>query len=165
MSPETVADHLEIQQVLYRYCRGVDRGDAALIASVYHPDGIDEHGPWKGLGRDFVPVVVKHMDALGVIGQHHITNVLIEVRGNEADVESYYIAYHPEITADGPGHALTCGRYLDRFEKRDGRWAIAHRRVVLDVTRARVEGPPWPGAAGFPAGGRREADPSAGMFR
>jgi len=164
MSPDTVAAHLEIQQVLYRYCRGVDRGDEAMIASVYHSDGVDQHGPWKGVGRDLAPMVVRHMDQVGAIGQHHITNVLIEVQGEVADVESYYIAFQPEITPNGPGQALTCGRYLDRFERRDGRWLIAEREVVMDVHRAQVGGSPWPGAPGFPAGGRRSRDASAAMF-
>ncbi|MDB5446065.1 MAG: hypothetical protein JWQ97_1382, partial [Phenylobacterium sp.] len=35
MGLEELAAHIEIQQVLYRYCRGVDRGDVALLASVY----------------------------------------------------------------------------------------------------------------------------------
>jgi hypothetical protein len=164
MTPDMVAAHLEIQQVLYRYCRGVDRGDEAMIASVYHPDGVDQHGPWKGLGRDFAPLAVRHMDLAGAAGQHHITNVLIDVRGDVADVESYYIALQPEITPEGPTHSLTCGRYLDRFEKRGGRWLIAERRVVMDVHRAQVGGGPWPGAPGFPAGGRRSQDASASMF-
>jgi hypothetical protein len=165
MDLETVAAHLEIQQVLYRYCRGVDRGDAAMIAGVYHPDGVDHHGPWKGLGRDFAPVVVGHLDKMELASQHHITNVLIELDGDEADVESYYIAYQAEATDAGPGHSLTCGRYLDRFAKRNGVWLIAHRRVVIDVSRDMGVGPLWSGMSVFPTGGRREADPSASMFR
>ncbi|MGH7462713.1 MAG: nuclear transport factor 2 family protein, partial [Longimicrobiales bacterium] len=31
-----------------RYCLGVDRHDADLIASAFHPDAIDEHGPFIG---------------------------------------------------------------------------------------------------------------------
>jgi len=161
MTLEQVAAHIEIQQVLYRYCRGVDRGDAALVASVYHPDAIDAHGSWKGLGKDFATYLVPNMDQVPLIGQHHITNVLIDVQGDQAAVESYFIALHPEETGAGPSHALVCGRYLDRFERRAGVWLIADRKVVIDVSRALARADDWRGAPSFPAGGRREADPSA----
>jgi hypothetical protein len=161
MNLEEIAAHLEIQQVLYRYCRGVDRGDADLVASVYHPDAVDAHGPWSGRGKDFGPYIVKSMDRVPVVGQHHITNVLIELDGNTANVESYFVAMHPEARAEGAGHALVCGRYLDRFEQRDGAWLIADRKVVLDVARALPQQPAWSAAAYFPSGGRREADPVA----
>ena len=164
MNLDEIAAHLEIQQVLYRYCRGVDRGDAELVASVYHPDAVDAHGAWSGLGKDFAAYLVPNMDQVPLIGQHHITNVLIELQGERADVESYFIALHPEATAEGASHALVCGRYLDRFERREGRWLIAARQVVLDVSRALTREPDWRGAAFFPAGGRREADPSADHF-
>ena len=161
MDLEEISAHLQIQQVLFRYCRGVDRGDADLIASVYHPDAVDAHGAWTGPGKDFAAYLVPNMDQVPLIGQHHITNILIERVGDQAKVESYFIAFHPETTEAGAAHALVCGRYLDRFEQRDGVWLIADRRVVLDVSRALTPTPDWRGAAYFPAGARRELDPSA----
>jgi len=161
MDLEELSTRLEIQQVLYRYCRGVDRRDPALIASVYHDDAVDQHGAWEGLGRPFAEHLVPKMDQAAPVGQHHVTNALIEVRGGAADVESYFIALHPE--AEG-GHALVCGRYLDLFERRAGVWRIARRRVVIDLSRSLGAAEPWPAAGAFPVGGRREADPSAALF-
>lgn len=161
MTLDEVAAHLQIQQALFRYCRGVDRGDPELISSVYHPDAIDAHGAWTGPGKDFASYLVPVMDQVPLIGQHHITNVLISLDGDEAAVESYFVAFHPEETADGAAHALVCGRYLDRFERREAGWLIADRRVVIDVSRPLTPIPDWRGAAYFPAGARREADPSA----
>ena len=37
-------DKQEIHEVLMRYCRGIDRCDAELLHSVYHPDATDDHG-------------------------------------------------------------------------------------------------------------------------
>ena len=61
MDPELqrLLDERAIERRLVDYCRGVDRGDAALVASVYHPDGTDDHGSFKGLGVDFA----EHVDA------------------------------------------------------------------------------------------------------
>jgi hypothetical protein len=155
------AAHLEIRQVLYRYCRGVDRGEPETIASVYHPDAYDRHGSWEGPGKDFAAYLVPAMDAVPAVGQHHITNVLIELSGEAADVESYFIAFHPQAGPGGPQHALVCGRYLDRFERRNGTWLIVDRQVVVDLSRLMDATESWPGAVSFPAGGHREADLSA----
>ena len=157
----------EIRQVLYRYCRGVDRGDRALIASVYHPGAIDEHGPFKGLGADFPDNLVPRMDATKLIGQHCILNELMEIDGTEARVESYFLAMQPSGSAeDGTAiQILVMGRYLDIFEKRDGTWLIAHRRVILDYTEIMNKDAAWPRAALFPAGKRRDQDASHGFFK
>ena len=157
--------HIEITQVLYRYCRGVDRGDRELIRSVYHPDASDDHGSWKGAGVDFADYIVDSMDGATIAAQHQITNTLIEVDGDSAACESYFLAFHP--TRDQAGDetlAIAAGRYLDRFERRDGAWRIADRRVVLDWTRENVEGVPWAAQVSFAAAGRREADPSWGFI-
>ena len=119
MTPAEAADHLEIQQVLYRYCRGVDRGDVDLLKSVYHADATDDHGTFKGGGHEFAANVIGRMNQVPVQGQHHVTNMLIRLDGDRAAVESYFIALNPEPDADGrPALALVTGRYLDRFEKR-----------------------------------------------
>lgn len=34
----------EIRDVLMLYARGVDRGEADLVASCYRPDAVDDHG-------------------------------------------------------------------------------------------------------------------------
>jgi len=154
MSPETAAAHIEIQQVIYRQARGVDWGDAAMVAGAYHPDGVEGHGPWTGLGRDYAQTVAARRKEIEAPTQRHVTNILIELRGDEADVESYYIAYPVQVTPEGPVRLFACGRYLDRFEKRDGRWAIARRLSIIDAHRAELPGEPWPGAAAFPAGGQ-----------
>jgi hypothetical protein len=164
MNLEEVAAHIEIRQVLYRYCRGVDRGDKALIAGVYHAGAEDRHGNWRGPGREFADFLVPLMDKIPLIGQHHITNVLVELRGEEADVESYFIAMQPETRADGPALAFVSGRYLDTFARRDGVWLIADREVVLDVASEMWSAAPWPGLSRFPLGKRREADPSSRQF-
>jgi hypothetical protein len=162
MDARALADHLEIQQVLYRYCRAVDRGDAALLKSVYHPGAIDRHGGFEGTGEAFADFLVPSMDTAPRVGQHHITNMIIELDGDRAEVESYFLALHPLADeAVGCRHVPVTGRYLDRFERREGRWAIADRTVVLDWSAQPLAWAPWPHHGDYPQGGRREADPSA----
>lgn len=166
MTMEELLAREQIRDVLFRYCRGVDRGDRDLIASVYHPDAMDEHGAFEGPGTTFADFIVEAMDGVAAAGQHHLTNILIEVNGEQAVAESYFIAFHPHHPESEPEPVLAAvgGRYLDRFESRQGQWRIAHRRVVLDWSQERLWGPAWLAQAQFPTGGRREADPSATLF-
>jgi hypothetical protein len=148
-----------------RYCRGVDRGDVELLRTVYHDGATDDHGRFKGPGAEFAEYIVRSMDAVGGVGQHHITNVLVELDGRRAAVESYFIAWHPvPDPRDGAALAQIGGRYLDRMERRRRRWAIVERRVVVDWTRSTVPGEEWPAGSGFSRGARGGADPSNGLF-
>jgi hypothetical protein len=66
---------------------------------------------------------------------HFTLNPLIEVDGDHAVVESYMIAALVVVPkgTDGPEILQTAGgRYLDRFERRDGAWRIAHRHFIVD---------------------------------
>ena len=171
MNVDELVARAEIHQVLMRYCRAVDRGDIELLRTVYHESGTDLHGSWVGTGYDFAPYIVEKHDAVDLadgvrlIAQHHITNILMEFSGTSADVESYYIAFQPY---QKPGKQTTFGivggRYLDRFDHRNERWAISERRVIVDWSRASLDGADWPDAANFLQGARREADPSAAFF-
>ena len=113
--------------------------------------------PGRGLGSEFGAYLVPSMDAVGLTGQHHITNVLIQLRGTMADVESYFIAYHPHMVDGAARLAFVAGRYLDVFECRDGAWKISDRRVVIDISRAFVSGEDWPERPrSLSAGGERQ---------
>lgn len=120
----------EITAVLHRYCRGIDRMDADLIRSAYHDDAIDDHGDaFRGGVEDYISWV------LGVLGErftstmHTLSNIFIEIEGDEAYAESYLIAYH---VASSTGSLRVFGaRYVDHLERRDGvGWRIAHRVLV-----------------------------------
>jgi len=54
-----------------------------------------------------------------------ISNVSIGLRGDEADVESYHLAFQRRVGQDEI--QLFAGRYLDLFQRRDGAWAILRR--------------------------------------
>jgi 3-phenylpropionate/cinnamic acid dioxygenase small subunit len=167
MKLQEALDQMAIREILVRYCRGIDRGIKPLVNSIYHDDSTDDHGTYNGPGQEFADVVVDRMDATGVIGQHNVTNVLIEIDGNSARGESYFITYNPEAdekTGEG-GLMLVLGRYLDTFEKRMGEWRILTRKVVIDYAQGPASGGPWPRLHHFTHGGRREKDPSHGWFR
>ncbi|MEA3264759.1 MAG: nuclear transport factor 2 family protein [Pseudomonadota bacterium] len=148
-----------IRRALYRYCRGVDRGDADMIASAYHDNADENHGAFHGTGREFAEHLVPLMDKAPENSGHHITNVLIDRTGDAANVESYFIAFHAQ---DDGGRAFVTGRYLDRFACRNGAWKIVRREVVIDSDSPATKSMDL---SAYPRGGRREADPSHGWIR
>lgn len=153
-------DKQAIYEVLVRYCRGADRCDADLIGSVYHEDAYDDHGYWKGYGREFASFVSARLDAANVATTHSISNALIEVDGDFAYSESQVVA--TLVRKGSPRLADVMGaRYLDRLSKRNGEWKIDHRTVVLDWHKVEV----WTEAeapiplTGFTRGSRFPDDP------
>ena len=127
----------EIEQVVRRYCRGIDRLDEDLIRSVYHEDAFDDHGVYQGDGRGFAAFIVPLLRDAYRSTTHAVHNCLIDVHGtgdgDAADAESYCIAYHDRTDPAGDRSldVFAC-RYVDRFERRSGRWAIVRRVVVHD---------------------------------
>lgn len=119
-------------ELVFKLARGLDRCDEQLLRSLFHADATDDHGGFKGSAADFVDW------ALGLLGkmertQHLIGNVLIEVGGEFAAGESYFVANHDMNDENGkPVRMIAAGRYLDRFERRKGIWKIAHRHAVYD---------------------------------
>lgn len=123
----------EIRRRLLDYCRGIDRCDADLVASVYHPDATDDHGGFKGLGLDFARYATEKLRAHARATTHVIGDSIIEFRDDRtADVETPVLAWHRCRDADGDYLERFGGRYFDTFEQRDGAWKITHRLVTHD---------------------------------
>jgi len=132
-STDRLVDERAILRRLMDYCRGIDRLDEALVASVYHPDGTDDHGSFVGLGSDFARLVVRRLREHALSTTHFIGHPIIDFTSDfAADVEVQVLAWHRVRRHDGEWLEKFGGRYFDRFEKRDGEWRIAHRAVTHD---------------------------------
>lgn len=117
-------DRQEIYDCLLRYTRGVDRFDKALMLSAYHPDAVDEHGVAEGVAAAFCDWAIGWHSENQTKHHHAISNHTVEIDGDAAHGETYYTFWAEN--REGPP-SLCFGRYIDRFERRNGRWAIAHR--------------------------------------
>jgi hypothetical protein len=125
-----LADRAEIRDCLTRYARGMDRLDRELARSAYHDDAVDDHVSFVGPVEEFLDWAWGyHADQ--VCHQHYLSNQSINVDGDEAHSETYYmfIGTHPD---EAMPLTVTGGRYVDRFERRDGRWAIAARLCLVE---------------------------------
>ena len=133
---DTIRDLLDrqaIHDVMMRYCRGVDRLDADLIASAYHPDAYDDHCGREFTGATVGPEIARWMGETMEMTSHQITNQTIAIDSDFAGSESYYTETHILKAGDGPrAKGVVVGRYVDRLERRGGDWRIIHRRVVME---------------------------------
>ena len=120
-----------IRDVIMRYSRAIDRVDGDLLRTVYWPDGWDSHSIFDGPVDEFVPWVVDTLNGM-IATQHFIGNVSIELEGDHAYTEVYFIAHHKVARDDAERDSIAAGRYLDHFERRDGEWRIKHRRAIFD---------------------------------
>ncbi|WKK24619.1 nuclear transport factor 2 family protein [Streptomyces olivoreticuli] len=140
----------EIRAVLQRYCRGLDRLDEELLKSAYHEDAYDDRGVIRGNAHDFAKQIIPLLREAYTGTFHTLHGSTIEIDGDTAGVETYCTAYHYR---DGDGVRRVeqyPGRYVDRFERRDGIWKIA-RRIVLNEPSLVQEVPldPAEAQAGF----------------
>jgi len=123
-------DREAIRECLYRYCRGIDRVDEDALRSAYWDDASDCHGAWNGSAAGFIDQALHNLRG-GGRRVHQINNILIELHGNIAAVESAFLALQAPASTQ-TRETFLCGRYVDRFERRGDVWRIAARTVVYD---------------------------------
>lgn len=154
-----VRDRQAILDCVTRQSRGHDRHDVELMASAYHPDGVDEHGPVVNSGPDYGEYANQAHSSVFVDHLHHITTHTCDIDGDEAHCESYVIG--AMRARDGKSVHLIGSRYLDRLERRDGTWRIALRRCTVEWTMTGDTSLLTSGAfAGFLKGSWDKDDPS-----
>ena len=124
-----LCDRQDILDCIHRYCRGVDRFDRDMIISAYHPDAIDDHGVFVGGPAEFADWAIAYHRQFQRATHHIVTNHHCELDGDAAHTETYWL--FSGINMEGPS-TVHFGRYIDRFERRDGRWAIAARACLIE---------------------------------
>ena len=150
-----------IERTIHRYCRGVDRLLPEVVRSCFHEDAIDDHGDTER-GRD--ELVDWMFGLLATYGStmHLVGNLMVDVHNDVGLAETYGVAFHrgPDGQPFEPRRNLITGfRYVDRFTKRDGRWAIAHRVATTEWSRVDDADGRWPFPDTLRRGSRDATDP------
>lgn len=156
-------DRAQIHDVLMRYSRGVDRGDGELVVSCFHPEATLDMGRGP-MSAAALAAGIEKMTATGTM--HFIGNEYVEVDGDTAWSETYFISYATITDAGQSATRSRGGRYLDKFERRDGAWKIARRLLVDEWSR--VDALPASAAGAAPAAGHaglRSKDDPVYAFR
>lgn len=135
-------DRAEIEDAMRVYARAVDRGDWALVRAAYHPDAHDDHGDYKGPIDGLITWLEQRFAGVDN-SMHFLGQCLIEFASPQlALVETYFVSQRLRAPSDEERKTLGArdamsrqawGRYVDRFERRDGgAWLVARRIVVLE---------------------------------
>lgn len=154
---QSMMDRLAILDLIYRYCRSVDRLDVPLGRSIWHHDGHADYGAdvYQGDG----PGVIDHICAQHLNTLHHshqVTNVIFDLDGDRASSEAYHFAVLRIARGDQVSQISTWGRYLDRWSRRNGFWGLDHRLTIRDFDEIRPVTP----LAEHRLGRRDRSDPS-----
>lgn len=124
-------DRQDILDCIVRNSRGNDRFNADLVASSYHADGFHEVGSNTIPGPKYGEHANHAHGAMCDQNMHHVTMHSCEIDGNVAHAESYVIGLF--LDKGGETSRILSGRYIDRLEKRDGKWGILARRATVEV--------------------------------
>lgn len=135
----------EIEDVMHRYCRAVDRCDAALLRTVFHDDAVIEHPPLSSPADIFCHALIEEVQKLGPM-MHYTSNLLIEFADGIAYTEAYFTAWHrlergvrTDPNGVFAGHdpaydedAVMGGRYFNWFTHKNGGWRIARHLAAVE---------------------------------
>lgn len=130
-----LVDRAALEDLVASYMRGLDRRDRDLLRSVFHDDATTHYGAFSGGPDEFVAY------AMSALSSHEINHHLIGQvlwwwdSTDTARGEVYFHAFH-RLSRDGARIDMTIsGRYVDRYERRDGTWLISHRTEIVDWAR------------------------------
>ncbi|HWT91694.1 MAG TPA: nuclear transport factor 2 family protein [Solirubrobacteraceae bacterium] len=126
-----LADREAVRACLLRYGRGIDRADEQLARSAFHPDATVEISDAGGATQvdDLVATAAPRLSS-----QHYISNAVVQVDGDAARSESSYLSVLATVANDDAPSRVTFagGRCVDRLQRREGTWAIAHRTLIVE---------------------------------
>jgi hypothetical protein len=129
-----LAARRDIYRAVCRYVRGQDRMLPEIQRTAFHPGAHVDCGLFEGDG-DAWTKWAQDIFASMKGTQHLLGQIDIDVHGDTADGEVYFIAWH-RITENGEERDwFFAGRYIDKYEKRHGLWRIIKRRELVDWIR------------------------------
>jgi SnoaL-like domain len=156
-----LTDRQEILDCIVRTSRGNDRFDEARISSSYHADAQHDLGRQLIPGREYGTHANHAHEAICDASLHNVTMHSCEINGDVAHAESYVIGLFLDKGRETA--RVLAGRYIDRLEKREGRWGIVLRRATVEIPlegKAILPNRKTVHASGYLRGSRDKNDPS-----
>jgi ketosteroid isomerase-like protein len=162
---QQMLDHHEIRALLAEYCQACDRLDPVRMAAVYLPDSWDDHGDAKMPGPAFAEHATQALGRHTEMCAHHLGQSLIQVDGDEAGAETYFIATLRRTGKDGRQVLDQMGgRYVDRLERHGRDWKIKHRICVREWSISHTVERDWLLGVDYVEGKRSGEDPAYGAL-
>jgi hypothetical protein len=155
---QEMLDHYEIRKTISEYCNGCDRVNEERMGSVYVEDSYDDHGDHKLAGPEFAKVMATQVATNSEVMWHLLGQTLINVTGDEAGAETYFLA--TSRTGDGGRTQNQLGgRFIDVLVRVGDGWKLKHRRVIREWTTTTPVDSDWVDAMALTPGTRAADDP------
>jgi hypothetical protein len=147
MQPDTallqLADRLAIQDLLHLYSTAIDTRDFALLGHVFTDDGVGDYtasGGIRGTVSEIQEWLARAL-AIFTVVQHLVTNVQVEIDGDEARSRCYLFNPLGWAGEDGRTVMLYCGGiYRDRLVRTPDGWRIRERVIETLYLDGRLPG-------------------------
>jgi hypothetical protein len=128
-------DRHEIEALMWKYTRALDKGDGATYASTYATDGEFGAGERVTKGREALSKLVVRQPAAGEPSRpplyHMELNHWIEfVDKDHARYHAYYLTVSGAMGRDMPARIVAAGQSFDTMERLNGRWLLKTRDVA-----------------------------------
>lgn len=139
-----------VRKAVTSYSRGADRCDIDILKSAFHPDAEVKYGSYDGHYAAFCENVIAGHLAMNYT-THTVANEYydIDAESGAGVGEIYVIAFlslsqagdvmavegYKDSPSNGGYEYIVAGRYIDRYECRDGDWRISLRQYVIDWSR------------------------------
>jgi ketosteroid isomerase-like protein len=130
--------HIAVPGLIARYAELIDAGDFAGLGALFaHATIVVDETGLHVTGAEAITAAyhgwTKRYDDTGTPKTKHVTTNLILDVDDEAGIatcRSYVTVF--QATEDLPLQPIFSGRYRDAFERVDGEWRFAERRIITD---------------------------------
>jgi hypothetical protein len=128
-------DRHEIEALMWKYTRALDKGDGATYASTYTVDGQFGTGANASKGREALSKLVVRQPAAGEPARpplyHMELNHWIEFPDKDhARYHAYYLTVSGAMGRETPPRIVAAGQSLDTMERVNGKWLLKTRDVA-----------------------------------
>lgn len=128
-----LSDRFEIQELLSAYCHAIDSRDWDALDHLFTRDAKIDYSATGGIKGSLLEIKAFLASTLPLFKatQHFVTNPMIRIDGNTANVRS--LLFNPvTIERDGAAHTFFVGAwYVDVLKRVGSRWRIVTRSQEL----------------------------------
>jgi hypothetical protein len=135
--PKTTSDVVELMGLISRYAIYIDTANFTAFAELFR------HGRWGACnGYDETLAFMENHIILYPDGtprtMHCVSNVAIDVAGDEATAESYASVFQ-QLDLSDPITTIAGVHYHDTFKRREDGWAFDVRDLVVRLTTSQSD--------------------------
>ncbi len=133
-------DRAEIEELMWRYARALDTGDAEGYAALYTTDGQFSSGANATKGRDALKKMIAGTRQPQAGAQaaaprppmYHTTanHQVVFIDKDRARIDAYHITMVAGVGRETPPRVAGVGRSIDELERVNGTWLIKSRNVA-----------------------------------